>query len=140
MGINSGFRKLAMFGFKFWIKLNVLVRSDRSCMFEKQYTYHMHCITALPKNTQSQTINSCQYSKVYWLSSNIQELCLLRYLSALEFWNIDFEKLSLMNWNFCLVWNRFFTACVACKIRVWNRQKIYLVHQTRFFKLDISKS
>ena len=30
-----------------------------------------------------------------------------RYLSALGFWNIEFEKSSLMNWNFCLVWTRF---------------------------------
>ena len=31
----------------------------------------------------------------------------MRYLSALRFWNIKFEKSSLMNWNFCLVWTRF---------------------------------
>ena len=33
--------------------------------------------------------------------------CLTRYLSPLGFWNIEFEKSSLMNWNFCLVWTRF---------------------------------
>jgi hypothetical protein len=57
-----------------------------------------------------------------------------RYLSALGFWNIEFEKSSLMNWNFCLVWTRFFTACVPCKIWDWNRQKI------EFIKLDFSNS
>ena len=29
------------------------------------------------------------------------------YLSPLGFWNIEFEKSSLMNWNICLVWARF---------------------------------
>ena len=54
----------------------------------------------------------------YLMSPIMQFLCIFgtkcaqvltylsRYLSALGYWNIEFEKSSLMNWNFCLVWTR----------------------------------
>jgi uncharacterized protein (DUF983 family) len=51
------------------------------------------------------------------------------YLSAFAFWKIEFEKSS---WS-----NLIFTACVACKIQVQNRQKIKFIQldfQTQFFK------
>ena len=59
------------------------------------------------------------------------------YLSALDFWNIEFEITSLMNLIFSLVWTRFLQATRAVKIKFEIDKN--QVHQTRFFKLDISK-
>ena len=48
----------------------------------------------------------CTYSQLSFPWS-LDKMAFSRYLSALGFWNIEFVKSSLMNWNFCLVWTRF---------------------------------
>ena len=53
----------------------------------------------------------CNQRSLLYLNNNASPIApgwtLARYLSSLGFWNIEFEKSSLMNWNFCLVWTRF---------------------------------
>ena len=56
--------------------------------------------------------------------------CQTSYLSVLDFWNLYFTKL-IFELDFCLFQTWIFTACVACKNQVQNRQKIKSKNQVQ---------
>ena len=75
----------------------------------------------------------CLWSWKYLAQNFLMTFNFMPYLSELNFWNLLFMNL-IFELDFLLISNLIFTACVACKNPVRNRQKIKLKNQVQIDK------